>query len=281
MLARWLRYKEESVKGPKKRRPYLAELCDDLHEAEKWRGTIIKDISRNVAEIQNASLGEHRIRDLNDRINKLFREKRHWEKRIKVLGGKDYKHSTKGYGGYGHGAYLYFGAAKDLPGVRELLKETNNSNGKILQKDRVTNKQKKTRQEMYQLINADYYGFGDDDDNQLFWREKNMEQKLRKSKIEKWKKENKHKLEELENRKRHFMQIDDAKNGENGRKRKKMRRTKISGHVPSQQEIDKIILQKRKQLLLQKYVGNNGDTEHAKNLAKSLQIKQTQESLKK
>lgn len=31
------------------------------------------------------------IRDLNDEINKLFREKRHWENRIKELGGSDYR----------------------------------------------------------------------------------------------------------------------------------------------------------------------------------------------
>lgn len=37
-----------------------------------------------------AGLGEFRIRDLNDEINKLLREKRHWEVRIKELGGPDY-----------------------------------------------------------------------------------------------------------------------------------------------------------------------------------------------
>lgn len=37
-----------------------------------------------------AGLGEFRIRDLNDEINKLLREKRHWEDRIKELGGPDY-----------------------------------------------------------------------------------------------------------------------------------------------------------------------------------------------
>ena len=36
------------------------------------------------------TLGESRIRDLNDEINKLFREKGHWERRIKELGGANY-----------------------------------------------------------------------------------------------------------------------------------------------------------------------------------------------
>ena len=36
-------------------------------------------------------LGEHKIRDLNDDINRLIKEKGHWEDRIKELGGADYK----------------------------------------------------------------------------------------------------------------------------------------------------------------------------------------------
>jgi pre-mRNA-splicing factor ISY1 len=36
-------------------------------------------------------LGEFKIRDLNDEINKLLREKLHWEERILDLGGPDYK----------------------------------------------------------------------------------------------------------------------------------------------------------------------------------------------
>lgn len=33
-----------------------------------------------------AGMGEHRLRDLNDQINKLLREKFHWQRRIKVGG---------------------------------------------------------------------------------------------------------------------------------------------------------------------------------------------------
>ena len=41
-----------------------------------------------------AGLGEFRIRDLNDEINKLLREKRHWEERILELGGPDHNVSA-------------------------------------------------------------------------------------------------------------------------------------------------------------------------------------------
>lgn len=37
----------------------------------------------------------NRIRDLNDEINKLIREKGHWEKRIVELGGPNYAATSK------------------------------------------------------------------------------------------------------------------------------------------------------------------------------------------
>lgn len=36
-------------------------------------------------------MGEQRIRDLNDEINKLLREKANWERRIIELGGPNYR----------------------------------------------------------------------------------------------------------------------------------------------------------------------------------------------
>jgi pre-mRNA-splicing factor ISY1 len=72
----------------------LAELCSDVHEAERWRMQIIKEIGKNVLLIQNQSLEEHKIRDINDLINKLLREKYHWERRIVELGGADRKVSS-------------------------------------------------------------------------------------------------------------------------------------------------------------------------------------------
>ncbi|XP_055810939.1 uncharacterized protein LOC129880770 isoform X2 [Solanum dulcamara] len=135
MLNRFITMKEEEKKKPKERRPYLASECRDLAEADKWRQQIMREIGRKVAEIQNEGLGEHRLRDLNDEINKLIREKVHWERRIIELGGPNYtKYSAKmtdldgnivdvpNPGGRGPG-YRYFGAAKKLPGVRELFEK--------------------------------------------------------------------------------------------------------------------------------------------------------------
>jgi len=71
--------------GEKERRPYLATECDDEKKAEKFRRQIIGEISKKVAQIQNAGLGEFKLRDLNDEINKLLREKGHWEDRVSCL----------------------------------------------------------------------------------------------------------------------------------------------------------------------------------------------------
>lgn len=48
-----------------------------------------------VVRLCTAGLGEFKIRDMNDEINKLLREKRHWEYRIRELGGSDYKVGTR------------------------------------------------------------------------------------------------------------------------------------------------------------------------------------------
>lgn len=69
-----------------------------------------------------AGLGEFRIRDLNDEINKLLKEKGHWEAQIRELGGPDYARvgprmlDHEGKEVPGNRGYKYFGAAKELPG---------------------------------------------------------------------------------------------------------------------------------------------------------------------
>ena len=90
-LARWRNAKlaEDGLDTKNERRPYLATQCNNLKSAEKWRIQVIREASKKMAQIQNAGLGEFRIRDLNDEINKLLREKRHWENRIIELGGRD------------------------------------------------------------------------------------------------------------------------------------------------------------------------------------------------
>ena len=163
-LARWRKMKEEEEGHPHakkmERRPYLTSECGDVQQAERWRHQVVREISKSVTAIQNAGLGEFRIRDLNDHINKLLREKKRWEDRIRELGGKHYKGGAKmldreGKEVPGNKGYKYFGAAKDLPGVRELFESDAPVNTK------------KTRAELMRDVDAHYYGFRDDDDGKL------------------------------------------------------------------------------------------------------------------
>ena len=44
--------------------------------------------------ICTAGLTDYEVRDLNDEINKLIREKRHWENQIVALGGANYRRNV-------------------------------------------------------------------------------------------------------------------------------------------------------------------------------------------
>ena len=44
--------------------------------------------------LRTAGLTDYEVRDLNDEINKLLREKRHWENQIIALGGANYRRNV-------------------------------------------------------------------------------------------------------------------------------------------------------------------------------------------
>ncbi|KXS12933.1 Isy1-domain-containing protein [Gonapodya prolifera JEL478] len=144
------------------KRPYLASMVDDLKEAERWRGQILSEIGKKVAKIQDSGLNDYQVRDLNDEINKLMREKSHWENRIIELGGPNYKRGGKtldaeGREVPGSRGYRYFGRAKFLPGVKELFEAAMAGDGTA----------PRTRYELSRNIDADYYGYRDEDDGEL------------------------------------------------------------------------------------------------------------------
>ena len=163
MLNKWVALREKGNENPafKKRhkRPHLASECEFLADAERFRGQIVREISRLIEKIQNPALGQHEIRETNDEINHKMREKWHWNKRIHELGGVDYNAAERKRqieeGGTGQRGYQYFGAAKDLPGVRELLaKEEQKDQARKVAKD-------------FKRISPDYYGWRDEEDGVL------------------------------------------------------------------------------------------------------------------
>jgi len=185
-LARWRDLKLQSEGGGSekftgvRRRPFLAEECSDVRSCKRWRREIVQEISQKMAQIQNAGLGEFRLRDLNDEINKLIREKRHWEHRILKLGGPNYMMSNKMLDSEGkeltwNKGYKYFGASKDLPGVRELFEP---DPPKPL---------KKTRAEYMRYVDAHYFGYMDEEDGQVMPLEAEAEKRAREEAIDNYK----------------------------------------------------------------------------------------------
>lgn len=245
MLNRFVSAKSAANKDDKSQRPYLASECEDLSDCERYRNQIIKEISKKVSLIQNEGLEEHKVRDLNDAINKLMREKGHWERQIKSLGGPDYFRTAPTIAGDdaeevvpGKG-YRYYGAAKKLPGVRELFSRA------------APERQKRTRFEMMKGIDADYYGYRDDDDGILEPLEVAAESERLEALTQAW---------EVEQAKRR--QVDPA--GVAAEERDLQQLTGGSGGesfvahvvVPDQKTIKQAVLARRKQELLEKLMSS-------------------------
>lgn len=274
MLNRYLELKREErgLGGGRERRPYLASECDNVPDCEKWRMQILKEIGRKVTQIQNAGLGEYRLRELNDEINKLIREKGHWERRIIELGGPNYFaqapkiFDSDGQPIGGPSEYKYFGEAKNLPGVKELL-----------QSDAQVEAQKRTRYEMYKSIDADYYGFRDDEDGHLVRLESVEEEKRMKKALEKWE------VEQRES-KRHKLEAQEFVPSKNITDSKSVQEQEDSvGRfvsyvpIPSKKQIETILSEKKKQDLLSRYVS----PEMQQSMNKSENIKNSMETSKK
>lgn len=130
MLNRWVKMKRGLNTKERTKRPRNPDEVSSIQECDNWRKQIIREMIKKVSDIQNASLGEHRIRDLNDEINTLLKEKARWEDHIRDIGGPDYKSAAHALSsaqedmeGMDENGYKYFGAAKNLPKVRELFQK--------------------------------------------------------------------------------------------------------------------------------------------------------------
>lgn len=157
------------------RRPKMITQVTTIPVCEKWRGQVLKEISRKVTKIQDEALSDYQIRDLNDEINKLMREKHMWESQIRGLGGPNYMRGGRVLDeegrevpGGGKG-YRYFGRAKELPGVKELFERQARPEDDM-------DKGREKRSELRQKVDAGYYGYNlDEEDGTLLAYEKEKE----------------------------------------------------------------------------------------------------------
>lgn len=107
-------------------RPKHTKMVDNVLDAERWRGSVIREIARKVNRIHDPGLNEGQVREVNDSINNLFKEKWQWEKRMAELGGPDYTKMAESNKIFskeipGIRGYKYFGRARELPEVKEYL----------------------------------------------------------------------------------------------------------------------------------------------------------------
>lgn len=152
------------------RRPKAISQQDHIPTCERWRGQVLQEISRKTSKIQDPALSDFQVRDVNDELNKLFREKWQWEKRIRELGGPNY---MRGGGrmvddegrvveGGGKG-YRYFGRARELPGVKELFEAATQQ-----RQEQDKRGAGEVRHDLRLKVDAGYYGYNlDEDDGSL------------------------------------------------------------------------------------------------------------------
>ena len=160
------------------RRPRAITTVESIPMCEKWRGQVLKEISRKVTRIQDLSLSDYQIRDLNDEINKLMREKWSWEMQIRNLGGPNYMRGSgrvyddegREIPGGGKG-YKYFGRARELPGVKEMF-EAAARRAKPAEQEGVG----RAGDISTKKVDAAYYGYGlEEEDGTLLAYEKSKE----------------------------------------------------------------------------------------------------------
>ncbi|KRW99043.1 hypothetical protein PPERSA_11644 [Pseudocohnilembus persalinus] len=182
MLNRWYQQKKDLGKKEIQRPKGFnwIQKIDSLNSCEKWRNSILREISKLVSQVQNAGLGEFRIREINDEINQLLKEKKMWEERIIELGGPDYRQvfnaDLDGSELPGFGGYKYFGAAKDLPGVRELF-----------QKEAPKAPQKNGLLQVYKKLNFPVYlGKEIENEEEILEAEAKVEEIEREQEFQKW-----------------------------------------------------------------------------------------------
>ncbi|CAK7229598.1 NineTeen Complex (NTC) component [Sporothrix curviconia] len=168
----------------RQRRPKVISEQTSVSNCERWRGQVLKEISRKVSKIQDPALSDFQVRDLNDEINKLMREKHMWEVQIRNLGGpnymlrtgpganKEYDENGREIPGAGKG-YRYYGRARELPGVKELFEAARAKASGGRREGRESggggvDAPLEERDDLRKDVDAAYYGYGlDEEDSTL------------------------------------------------------------------------------------------------------------------
>lgn len=160
---RWVRQQREQTFAKWYEMPEDPGAILTLAEAEKWRTYLTTQLSAHIERLYTEPLPEDETRYLNDYCNQELLKIRRWELRIIELGGIDYsKVGVSAPNGdilnTNLHQYQYFGRARQLPGVKELLEHEKQKK----QEDILSKRPKK--EDLMAKVDADYYGLGNDDE---------------------------------------------------------------------------------------------------------------------
>lgn len=164
LLNRWVRMKREEREEKSWEKPQDPGTVQSLAVCERWRKRVCEDIDKKLERLYNEPLPEAETRFLNDEVNQILREIRRWEIRIVELGGIDYSrvgHTTPGGDvlSTDDNQYRYFGRARDLPGLRELLDAERQQ-----KKEFASMRTRANKRALMDSVGPDYYGLYDDAD---------------------------------------------------------------------------------------------------------------------
>ncbi|KOM47009.1 hypothetical protein LR48_Vigan07g071300 [Vigna angularis] len=159
-------------------------------------------------------------------------------------------------GGRGPG-YRYFGAAKKLPGVKELFEKPPEL------------RKRRTRYDIYKRIDASYYGYRDDEDGVLERLEGPAEDEMRREAAEEWRRLDEVRREARKGVKsgevaevsavaremlREEEEVVEEERQREEEEEKEKREFIVHVPLPDEKEIERRVLEKKKMELLNKYV---------------------------
>lgn len=176
LLNRWVRMKREERALKSWEKPSDPGTVNSLSDCERWRKRVCDDLNEKLEKLYNEPLPPAETRFLNDEANRTIQEIRRWEHRILQLGGIDYarvgyKTPEGDYLNSNLNQYQYFGRARNLPGVRELLEAEKQQKSELYAGSKKNNKI-----ELMEKVDARYYGLYEDPD--LEKQEKELEKAL-------------------------------------------------------------------------------------------------------
>lgn len=193
-------------------------------QASFFRQQCIREIGRLMGKLNDTTVNESKLRSYNNQVNKLLQRKSVWSQRIIALGGRiPLPPGSKIEDEIAiDRTYRYFGLAKLLPGVQELLSEK-----KRVQE--LANIKHQSRASLYQQVELDYFEFHDtiDADLALAQMELEAEQKT---------------IDSLSNSKQQPINISVAKLA-----------FPFPTGIPNRQTVEKYLVELKKKQLLNKY----------------------------